>query len=97
LREQLGHTWRELATEPFSWPMLDGEDARWAVRSVTDAVVANAYGFSREQYEHVLSTFSHSSYPKAPELCIDGVSSRRSSNNGSINPCRKRGIGSAYA
>ena len=32
--------------------------------------VADAYGLDREQYAHVLSTFSHKSYPKAPELCL---------------------------
>ena len=35
-----------------------------------DAVVAQAYGLDREQYAHVLSTFSHKSYPKAPALCL---------------------------
>ena len=35
-----------------------------------DAVVADAYGLSRDQYAHVLSTFSHASYRKAPELCL---------------------------
>ena len=29
-----------------------------------------SYGLNREQYAHVLSTFSHRSYPKAPELCL---------------------------
>jgi hypothetical protein len=33
-------------------------------------VVADAYGLSRDQYAHVLSTFSHASYRKAPELCL---------------------------
>jgi len=33
-------------------------------------VVADAYGLTREQYAHVLSTFSHKSYPKAPEICL---------------------------
>ena len=33
-------------------------------------MVADAYGLSREQYAHVLSTFSHRSYPRAPELCL---------------------------
>ena len=40
------------------------------VRAAIDAVVADAYGLSREQYAHVLSTFSHKSYPKAPALCL---------------------------
>jgi hypothetical protein len=46
------------------------DDGRWAVRAAIDAVVADAYGLSRDQYAHVLSTFSHKSYPKAPELCL---------------------------
>ena len=44
---------------------LDGGQVTGAI----DAVVADAYGLSRDQYEHVLSTFSHASYLKAPELC----------------------------
>ena len=50
--------------------MLADDDDRWAVRAAIDAVVADAYGLSRDQYEHVLSTFSHASYKKAPELCL---------------------------
>lgn len=68
-REQLGDTWRE-ATPPFTWPVLVGDDVRWAVRAVIDAVVAQAYGLDRGQYAHVLSTFSHKSYPQAPALCL---------------------------
>lgn len=68
-REQLGDTWRE-TRDPFTWPVLEGEDERWEVRAAIDAVVADAYGLNREQYEHVLSAFSHKSYPKAPELCL---------------------------
>jgi len=68
-REQLGSIWRE-TKPPFTWPVLATDDERWEVRSAIDAVVADAYGLSREQYQHVLSTFSHKSYPKAPELCL---------------------------
>lgn len=68
-REQVGDAWRE-PKPAFTWPVLDGDDARWAVRAAIDAVVADAYGLTREQYAHVLSTFSHKSYPKAPELCL---------------------------
>ena len=68
--EQLGETWREPGKEPFTWPVLTGDDERWAVRAGIDAVVADAYGLARDQYEHVLSTFSHASYKKAPELCL---------------------------
>lgn len=50
--------------------MLATDDERWEVRAAIDAVVADAYGPSREQYAHVLSTFSHRSYPKASALCL---------------------------
>jgi hypothetical protein len=69
-REQVGDAWREEGKEPFSWPVLAGDDERWEVRAAIDAVVADAYGLSRDQYEHVLSTFSQKSYPKAPQLCL---------------------------
>ena len=68
-REQVGDLWRE-PSPPHTWPVLAGDDARWAVRAAIDAVVADAYGLSREQYAHVLSTFSHRSYPRAPERCL---------------------------
>jgi hypothetical protein len=70
-REQLGSEWREPdEVKPFTWPVLAGDDDRWAVRAAIDAVVADAYGLSRDQYAHVLSTFSHTSYPAAPMLCV---------------------------
>lgn len=69
-REQLGDTWRESDKSPLTWPVLGTDDERWRVRAAIDAVVADAYGLSREQYAHVLSTFSHSSYKAAPELCL---------------------------
>ena len=67
--EQVGDAWRE-PSPPFTWPVLEGEHARWAVRAAIDAVAADAYSLSRSQYAHVLSTFSHKSYPKAPALCL---------------------------
>jgi hypothetical protein len=69
-KEQLGDAWQEVGNKPLTWPVLAGDDERWAVRAALDAVVADAYGLSREQYAHVLSTFSHASYKKAPELCL---------------------------
>jgi hypothetical protein len=69
-REQVGDAWREPGKESFTWPVLGSDDERWAVRAAIDAVVADAYGLSRDQYEHILSTFSHASYRKAPELCL---------------------------
>lgn len=68
-REQMGDQWRE-KRKTFAWPVLEGGDERWDIRAVIDAVVADAYGLNRVQYEHVLSTFSHKSYPKAPGLCL---------------------------
>lgn len=67
--EQVGLVWRE-PTPPLTWPVLAEDDARWGIRAAIDAVVADAYGLSRGQYAHVLSTFSHKSYPKAPDLCL---------------------------
>ena len=67
--EQVGDAWRESKSR-YSWPVLAGDDERGAVRAAIDAVVADAYGLTREQYAHVLSTFSHKSYPKAPERCL---------------------------
>jgi hypothetical protein len=68
--EQLGSTWREKDRLPFAWPVLPDEDSRWAMRATIDALVADAYGLSRDQYRHVLSSFSHTSYPAAPERCL---------------------------
>jgi hypothetical protein len=68
--EQLGDLWRESSPRE-TWPVLGGDDARWAVRAAIDAVVAQAYGLTRAQYAHVLGGFSHKSYPKAPALCLE--------------------------
>jgi len=54
----------------FTFPVLSTDDERWQIRATIDAVVADAYGLNREQYAHILSTFSHKSYPKAPQLCL---------------------------
>jgi len=69
-REQLGDTWREPNKEPFTFPVLATDCDRWQVRAAIDAVVADAYGLNRDQCAHVLSTFSHKSYPTAPQLCL---------------------------
>ncbi len=67
--EQIADHWRE-PTPRHTWPVLADDDARWAVRAAIDAVVADAYGLDRAQYAHVLASFSHKSYPKAPTLCL---------------------------
>ena len=68
-REQLGELWRE-SRPVFTWPVLESADERWHMRAVIDGFVAQAYGLSRTDYEHVLASFSHRSYPNAPELCL---------------------------
>jgi len=68
-RDQVGEEWRESSAR-HSWPVLGSDDERWGVRAAIDAVVAEAYGLSREQYLHVLGSFSHKSYPAAPERCL---------------------------
>lgn len=69
-KEQLGTEWREAAGSRKRWPVVRGDDERWALRAAIDAVVAQAYGLSREQYEHLLSNFSHKSYLEAPRRCL---------------------------
>jgi hypothetical protein len=69
-QEQLGNQWREPIKAPFTWPVLATDNERWHVRAAIDAVVADAYGLSHDQYAHVLSTFKHTNYSKAPELCL---------------------------
>jgi len=68
-QEQLGDAWRE-ERALLSWPALAGSDLRWMVRAAIDAVIAHAYGLTSEQYEHILATFSHSSYLETPKLCL---------------------------
>ncbi|WP_458368098.1 hypothetical protein [Limnoraphis robusta] len=75
-REQLGDVWRENSglegeNSTVKFPVLASDDERWKVRATIDAVIAQAYRLNREQYSHVLSTFSHKSYPKAPQLCLE--------------------------
>jgi hypothetical protein len=68
-QEQLGCEWRE-AQPLYCWPVLTDDHSRQGVRAAIDGAVAHAYGLKRAQYEHVLSTFSHRSYPDAPGLCL---------------------------
>lgn len=53
-----------------TWPLPGGADVRSAVRTAIDTVVTSAYSLARDQYAHVLSTFSHSSYKDAPRQCL---------------------------
>jgi hypothetical protein len=46
------------------------QDESGSLRDQIDATVANAYGLSRDQYDHVLRSFSHRSRPDAAALCL---------------------------
>jgi hypothetical protein len=68
-REQLGVTWEE-GSPRRSWPVIAVAAERWRLRAAMDAVIAHAYGLHRAQYERVLTSFSHKSFPAAPVLCL---------------------------
>lgn len=68
-KEQLGSIWREEASSS-QFPVVGTENQKWEIRSCVDAVIAELYGIRKDQYESILSAFSHGSYPKAPELCL---------------------------
>ena len=63
-RGQTGRAWAG------PWPMVPDETVRWRLRAGMDAVVARAYGLDRGQYQRVLDSFSHRSFPDAPRLCL---------------------------
>jgi hypothetical protein len=68
-RDQLDSAWSETAPEP-TWPALSAEPDRWRLRAAMDAVVARSYGLSSTEYERVLGSFSHKSFPAARDLCL---------------------------
>jgi hypothetical protein len=67
--EQLGDSWRE-SSRASSWPVIAVEDIRWRLRAAMDAVIASTYGLDRITYGHILGSFSHKSYTRAPALCL---------------------------
>jgi len=70
-QEQLGNAWREPKPK-HTWPVLATEEERWNVRAAIDAVVAQAYGLNRDQYEHVLHSFDRASGPNPyTGLCLE--------------------------
>jgi hypothetical protein len=69
-RDQLGDAWSEASPES-TWPAISAETDRWRLRAAMDAVVALAYGLNRAEYERVLGSFSHKSFPTAPGLCLE--------------------------
>ena len=67
---------------------IEAPTARWSMRSRIDAVVAHAYGLDRRQYDHVLCSFSHRSYPTARESCLAEFDVLRAEGLDSF--CRRR-------
>ena len=43
---------------------------RWRIRARIDAMIARSYRLNRDQYAHLLNSFSHRSFPAAPDLCL---------------------------
>jgi hypothetical protein len=63
--------WRDQlrSTQPALPEVADVVD-EGILRAAIDAVVAQAYGLSRDDYRHILTGFSHKAHPSAPEQCI---------------------------
>jgi hypothetical protein len=68
-QEQLGDAWRE-GSRGRCWPVVAADAECWRLRAAIDAIIAHAYGIGREQYERVLASFSHKSFPAAPAMCL---------------------------
>jgi hypothetical protein len=49
---------------------VDTSEDRDVLRAAIDAVIARVYGLTREDYNQVLSGFSHKSHPSMPERCL---------------------------
>ena len=69
-REQLGDAWREIGRPPLTWPVLAGDDERWAVRAAIDAVVAEAYGLSPRAVRPRPLDLQPRQLPQGPRLCL---------------------------
>jgi hypothetical protein len=61
---------RDQTRHDVAVPMFKDLDARWALRARIDAVIAKSYGLTHQQYEHLLGSFSHRSYPATIALCL---------------------------
>jgi hypothetical protein len=73
--------WREYSPGPMP------RSSNALLCSRIDAIVANAYGLTRDQYDHVLRGFSHRSHPDAPVLCLAAFDELRAL--GEIDFCRQ--------
>lgn len=69
------------------WPVVANPAERNRLRAEADAVVAHAYGLTREEYAHVLKSFSHASWPEAPTLCLiayDRITTHRTAHDRTV-------------
>jgi hypothetical protein len=58
-------------------PAVAATEDRARLRAEIDAVVAVAYGLSRDQFSRILADFSHKSAPSAPALCLQAFDKLR--------------------
>ncbi len=62
--------WNAEADRAAERPVCRDNDAEWSLRAQVDAMVAQAYGLDRRQYQQILSGFNHRVFPAAPTLCL---------------------------
>lgn len=61
--------WQE-QTGQCTMPNPDRPVVRRVLRAQIDAVVAKAYGLGRVEYQHILNSFTHRSWPDAAASCL---------------------------
>jgi hypothetical protein len=59
----------QLGTVPADFPDIESTEDQITLRAAVDAVVAHAYGLSRNDFHHILTGFSHKVHPLSPEQC----------------------------
>lgn len=68
--------WFKLLQEPHrppdspDWPRLPEGPQRQRLRAAVDAVVAHAFGLTKDQFTYILSTFKHKTHPDDPTFCL---------------------------
>jgi hypothetical protein len=62
--------WREQVGRLRDFPAIANETTRRRLHAAMDAVVAAAFGLTRDDYRHVLGGFSHKSNPRMPKDCL---------------------------
>ena len=67
--DQLGEGWNEKSPK-FTWPVIPDNATRRKVIANIDCVVAHLFKLSRNEYEHILSSFTHKHFPDAMQACL---------------------------